>query len=121
MDAVNLFQFIVTNIFLISVGTLIYLVVRTLPRIDEHGPAEKKASLLERWMASEVPEKIDETVNTYTGKILRKVKVVLLKVDNVISKRLQKIRPANERHDPIRAEFKKISEDRKANKNSGTT
>lgn len=89
-----MFQFIVTNIFMISLGTILYVTVRTLPRIEEGGAPERKG-ILERWIASEIPEKLDAAFNSFLAKFLRKLKVWLLKVDNFISEHLKKIKPEN--------------------------
>ena len=75
-----------------SVGVILYVAVRTLPRIEEPAPEEKKG-LLERWIASEVPEKLDAVLNGFLVKFLRKLKVFLLKIDNSLSSHLRKIRP----------------------------
>lgn len=85
-------QFIVTDVLMVSLGAILYLAVRTLPRVEENLPSEKKG-IFERWIASEVPEKIDVAINGFLAKLLRKIKVLLLKVDNSLSGHLQKIKP----------------------------
>ncbi len=87
-----MFQFIFTNILMISAGALIYVVARALPRLEPEPQPEKK-NILERWIASEVPEKVDTALNGFTVKFLRKVKVLLLKTDNALSGHLQRIKP----------------------------
>ena len=85
-------QFVLTNILMVSLGTILYVSVRTLPRIEESGAGEKKG-MLERWIASEIPEKIDRALNGFLFKFLRKFRIVLLKTDNSVSERLKKINP----------------------------
>lgn len=85
-------QFILANIFMVSLGAVIYVVARTLPRLEPESGPEKK-SVFERWLASEVPEKIDSALNGFLVKFLRKLKILLLKVDNSLSGHLQKIKP----------------------------
>lgn len=87
-----MFQFIVTNILMVSLGVVLYVMVRTLPRIEEETAAENK-SFLDRWVASEIPEKIDKALNSFLVKFLRKSKVLLLKIDNALGRHLQKIKP----------------------------
>ena len=102
-------QFILTNTLLISVCIILYVSVRTLPRIDEGGAVQKKG-ILERWIASEIPEKIDVSLNSYLFKLLRRLKIVLLKADNAVGSHLRKIK-----HESITEEkapsidFKEIS------------
>lgn len=88
-------QFFVTTIFMISLGTILYVLVRSLPRIDEEPSGVSERSALERWVASEIPERIDGVVNAFMGKFLRKLKIFLLKVDNSLTDRLQKIKSPN--------------------------
>ena len=85
-------QFIFTDLLMLSLGVILYVLVRTLPRIEESVPVEKK-SFLERWIASEIPEKIDAVMHGFLVKFLRKSKVFLLKVDNTLSSRLRKMNP----------------------------
>ena len=77
---------------MISVGAVIYIFVRALPRVELGSQSEKK-NILERWIASEIPDRVDAALNGFTVKFLRKLKVLLLKVDNTLSGHLQKIKP----------------------------
>ena len=87
-----MFQFIITNVLMISVGAVLFILVRALPRLGEES-SEVKMSILERWVASELPEKIDKTLNSFLEKFLRKSHVWLLKVDNNVSHWLKRVRP----------------------------
>ena len=40
---------------------------------------------------SEIPHRLDAAFNTYTGKLLRKLKVLLLRLDNTLAQQLKKI------------------------------
>lgn len=84
-------QFILTDIFMVSLGTILYLVARSLPRVGEE-PATKQ-NMFERWVSSELPEKFDAAFNNFLLKSLRKLKLALLKADNSITKHLKKIAP----------------------------
>jgi len=85
------FEFVITNILMVSLGTILYLVVRALPRIDEE-PATEKKGIFERLVTSEIPEKVDAAINSFLVKVLRRIKVLILKIDNSISSRLKKIK-----------------------------
>ena len=75
---------------MISLGTILYIVARSLPRIkEEGGPARQ--TFLDRLIISEIPHKVDTTINTFSGKLCRKLKVSLLKFDNYLSGRLKKM------------------------------
>lgn len=84
-------QFILTDILMVSLGTILYLVARSLPRIGEE-PTTKQ-NMFERWVSSEMPEKFDAAFNNFLLKFLRKLKLVLLKADNSITRHLKKIAP----------------------------
>ena len=90
---------------MICLGTVLYLTVQALPRIEEI-PSEEKG-LLERWVHSEMPEKIDTAFNNFLLKFLRKIKVLVLKFDNTLAKHLQKIKPEEDKRPNI--DFKEIS------------
>lgn len=98
-------QFIFTIVLMICLGTVLYLTVQALPRIEE-APSEEKG-LLERWAYSEMPEKIDAALNGFLVKFLRKIKVLVLKLDNALAKHLQKMKPEENKRPNI--DFKGIS------------
>ncbi len=84
-----MFQYFLTNIILIALGVMLYLVVRTLPRLSEP-ERNRKVHIVERWMQSGIPQRVDMTLEVFSLKFLRKTKVALLKADNAVSKHLQK-------------------------------
>lgn len=107
-----MFQFIVTNVLMVSLGTILYLTVRTLPRIEDAGVPEKRG-LLERWLTSEAPEKIDAVLNGFILKFLRRARVAVLKLDNSLTGQLKKIQleNGNGKGKP-QIDFKTISEEK---------
>ena len=98
-------EFIFTIILMVCLGTVLYLMVLALPRIEEV-PADERG-FFERWAHSDVPEKIDNAVNGFLLKFLRKIKVFVLKIDNALAKHLQKIKPEENKRHAI--DFKEIS------------
>ncbi|HEY4526145.1 MAG TPA: hypothetical protein VJL32_03575 [Candidatus Paceibacterota bacterium] len=83
-------QFTLSTILMIAVGVILYFTARALPRITEEGEVQK-ASLLERWLTSEIPHRIDQALNNYMGKFFRKLKVYILRLDNVLTGKLKKM------------------------------
>lgn len=63
---------------------------RALPRVKEEETTIIKKGLLEKWIASGMPEKIDNLINSFLEKFLRKVKIYLLKIDNFLAQHLNK-------------------------------
>ncbi len=98
-------ELIFTIILMICLGTVLYLTVQALPRIEEV-PVDEKG-FLERWAHSEMPEKIDAAFNNFLLKFLRRIKVLILKFDNALAKHLQKIKPEEDKRPTI--DFKEIS------------
>jgi len=88
-----MFSFIFTTLLMLSLGSILYLMVRALPRVaEETAPADRK-NLLDRWAHSELPEKIDRVMNGFLFKFFRKTKVTVLKLDNALGDRLKKMKP----------------------------
>lgn len=103
-------EFIFTTILMVCLSTVLYLMARALPRVQEE-PSDSKG-FLDRWAHSEVPEKVDAALNGFLLKFLRKVKVVVLKLDNTLARHLQKIK-AGETETKSNIDFKEINEQNK--------
>jgi hypothetical protein len=89
-----MFLFIITDILMLSVGIVLYLMVRALPRVAEK-PSEGRG-ILDRLAHSEIPEKLDAVMDTFLIKLLRRVKVFIMQLDNALSKHLHKINVAED-------------------------
>ena len=81
--------FILTDVLMIAVGGVLYLMVRALPRIAEVSADHQ--NIIDRLAHSEIPEKLDAAFDTLLVKFLRKSKVFILKLENSLNKRLRKI------------------------------
>lgn len=86
----DIIQFILINALMVSAGVILVLVARTLPRV--HGEAPAQMSMIERFVTSEIPEKLDVALNNFSSKFLRKLRVWVLKLDNAIHRQLSKIK-----------------------------
>ncbi len=94
---------------MVSLGAILYLVARSLPRVPENQDGQK-AGILDRWASSEIPEKIDTILNGFLEKLLRKLKVILLKVDNSLAKHIKKVKPGlNGNGKPSGIDFKEMA------------
>ena len=103
-------EFIVTLILMTSLGMIFYLIVRSLPRIHEEPAVMHKENFLDRWAASDIPERIDANFNSFLGKSLRRIKVYLLKIDNVLTDRIKKLKVENGKGGDSLPHFKRIAE-----------
>ena len=90
-----MYDFILQVIVMLSLGTAVYLIARAIPRVSETpAPAVKKNRFDE--LVKQIPfEKIDAFLNSSAAKVLRRVKVFIMKADNLITGYLNKIKPAN--------------------------
>jgi hypothetical protein len=86
--------FVSTDILLLAIGAILYLMVRALPRVAEE-PSDRQG-VLDRWAHSELPEKLDAAFDTFLIKFLRKLKVFIMRLDNALSKYLRKINAADD-------------------------
>jgi len=94
---------------MVSLGAILYLVARSLPRIEENQDGQK-TGILDRWASSEIPERIDAVLNGFVEKLLRKLKVILLKVDNSLAKHIKKVKPGpNGNGKPSGIDFKEMA------------
>ncbi len=107
-----MFTFILNIVFMLSLGTILYIVARALPRVKEEAEESdnRKGGLLERWVTSEMPEKVDEFLSTFLSKFLRKFKVFLLKIDNALGAHLKKIKPDSSKSEGNGGGFKDLEE-----------
>ncbi len=81
-------QFVLTNFLFISIGGIIYIIIKTLPKIEDN-ESQEKIGVLDKFIISDLPHQIDKSFNFYLGKILRKTKVLVLKLDNYLGEKLK--------------------------------
>lgn len=83
---------------MVSLGTILYIIIRTLPRLDDE---PVKRGVMERWLTSELPAKLDASIHGTYLRTLRRLKVFVLKADNSLNKKLESIKLDRE---PIKGE-----------------
>jgi len=84
-------EFFLINILFISFGGILYIIARSLPRINEKDIDYSKNNFLDKLIISDFPHKVDSLINFYMIKFFRKFKVLLLRFDNYITERLKKM------------------------------
>lgn len=89
-------QFIFTNLFMLALGAVLYLFVRALPRVEQEEAL--KQGFIERWITSDLPEKFDLTVGNFLIKFLRRLRVWVLKIDNLVGSRLKRMNLADKQN-----------------------
>jgi hypothetical protein len=79
---------------MLSLGTMIYIIARTVPRIGDEVSEEiiRPKTKFDRLFASSRFEKLDVIFNNFVEKLLRKVKLLLMKLDNFTTSYLDKVK-----------------------------
>lgn len=78
-----------------SLGTIILLLARALPRVSDESGVVHPESFFDRLLRRLPLEKVDTFLNGVFEKLLRKLKVGVLKIDNVVSGYLARLRRTN--------------------------
>jgi len=84
-----MFKFILDIVVVISLGVVLYLLARTLPRISEVADDTLESRIRTHRLSMYV-ERMDEWVKAFFEKFLRRAKVWILKLDNTVSERLNR-------------------------------
>jgi len=77
-------------LMMISLGVVLYIVARALPRIEEVEKESSEASPTPRIVV--YLEQADEKLLVILEKALRRIRVVLLKLDNTVSQKLRRFK-----------------------------
>ncbi|MCP6719707.1 MAG: hypothetical protein KJI72_00035 [Patescibacteria group bacterium] len=87
-----MFKFIIEMLIMVSLGTILYLLARTMPRVDDR--ETDIPSLKTHWIMGYL-EKADQRLKFYWEKTLRRSGIVILKLDNAINKKLSRLKKEN--------------------------
>jgi len=83
------YSFILQTIFFASLGMAVIVIARALPRVEDEMVAKRSVKGRIESLISKMPlDRMDETLNIFFHKILRRLKVVILKADNIVSSKL---------------------------------
>ncbi len=89
-----MYNFILQILIFLSLGLIIYLLAKAAPRVGNE-PAPARPNPFDKLMAKVPMAKIDENINSFLAKFLRKSKVVIMKIDNFINHRLGRLTKKN--------------------------
>jgi hypothetical protein len=84
-------EFILQLVIVVSGGVLLYLVARTLPRLDETDPTPGPRHLLPDWVMRYL-ERADEELIAFFERTVRTLRVLLMKFDNVLGERMRRMK-----------------------------
>lgn len=74
-------------VLMLSLGTIVYISALAIPKMGEAAPRPNK---IRDWVKNLPYHHIDEAIDAYKDKILRKSKIVVMKIENFINKNLNK-------------------------------
>ena len=98
-------KLILNSIILLSFSVIIYIVAKTLPRVEEK--PEEGPILKEHWVAKYI-ERADAWFQSALEKFLRRLRVWVLKFDNYVGKKLGSLRKDEKRENrPMVVEIEK--------------
>lgn len=89
-------NFVLNIVLFAAIGAAIYLFARTLPRIDDAKLEPGKDDVLAGYLTSSV-EKVDGHLKNVFEKSLRRVRLVVLKLDNKIGNKLGNLKKDEEK------------------------
>lgn len=87
-----MYNFIFQAIIFASLGVVIYLFARALSRVENENISSRQLPLLDSFFSAKVLDKADTFAKTILEKILRRMKIIVMKVDNFVSESLGKIK-----------------------------
>lgn len=91
-------QFIAQIVLTLSFGVVVFLFARALPRVAEgeaQAPTDILEKKLEHWIARLPLHRIDHGLNMFLEKMLRRLRIVTLKIDNIVHRLLFRVKSSN--------------------------
>lgn len=102
------FNFILDLIVMVSLGTILLLLARALPRVsDEESEPQLRTPLMLVYL-----EKADKHVKMFSEKFLRRSRVVIMKLDNRLSERLSSFKKDSDKNGGLSLGFEESEEER---------
>lgn len=85
-----MYNFILQIAIMLSLGMIIYLMARAVPRVGDE--ISKPIVKFDHWFGPLRLEKLDVLLGNFLEKLLRKIKLFLMKLDNVTNNYLDKVK-----------------------------
>ena len=100
-------NYLLEALIMVSLGLILYLFARALPRLDDTDLDARPKQGMPHWFI-EYLERVDEWLLSFAEKMIRRVRLSILKIDNTLSKKLQRFKrePAKETGFPSEANGK---------------
>ena len=82
-----MYDLILEVALMLSFGAIVYVMALGVPKVGE---IDVKPSRIRAWIASLPLHHLDEAIRQFKDKVLRRVKIIVMKIDNFISSHLNK-------------------------------
>lgn len=83
--------FLLEMLMVVSIGAVLYLLARTLPRVSDIDTSPTPSAPAPHWLMDRL-EKLDEDILSFAEKFLRRLRVALLKLDNTMTGKLKRLK-----------------------------
>ncbi|MDP2696352.1 MAG: hypothetical protein Q8O87_03845 [bacterium] len=87
-----MYNFILQTTVILALGIVVFLVARVKSRVGVAPDTNERKDYVDNIMTKLPLAKIDNTLNSFFGKSLRKFKVVVMKVDNLTNIYINKLK-----------------------------
>ena len=94
-----MFDFILQLSIVISLAAIIYLLARAVPRVRDEDLITATESYFERLIAKVPVHKIDTWFGLVVAKFLRRLRVIVLKLDNLLHRSIASVNHKHKHHE----------------------
>jgi len=109
-----MYDFLLQTILFASLSVIVYLFARAIPRVDEVSEPGYTGGRFDKLLARLPLREIDARVHKFFQKALRRVKVIIMKSDNIVDEKLKQLgrtRVSSKEQDERIALFEKQNDD----------
>lgn len=93
--AAMLYSFFLQLIMMVSLGAIVYIFASAVPRIEDEEEISRQHGFWERLVKKIPLDRIDNSFNLFLQKTFRHIKVFLMKMDNLVTSRLDRLKNVN--------------------------
>ncbi len=90
-----MYNFILQIALMVSLGVIIYLFARAVPRVNDEVTASNRRNILAEWVSSLPLHKLDTAFSNFLEKFLRRVRLILMRLENSVAGYLTEVRKSN--------------------------
>src|SRR3989338_7034843 len=87
-----MYNFFFQSAIVLSLGVILYLLSRAIPRISDSHEINHAPNFFDRLIKKIPISRIDSALNLFLEKLLRKIKVLVMKADNLINTGINKLK-----------------------------